>query len=248
MLLSDSLGPLARAVPLIAMIALSACATSGPNPAVQRAQSSYNAATQDPAVVEHATSELDQARALLSRAEAAQEEGEEDEAAHRAYLASQQVAVAEETAAFSQTREAILTADQTARTQQLEQELAALRAEQTSRGLVVTLSNFLFRTDSAELAPGAQSTIDQLATFLNDHPEQKVRIEGYTDSTGSDAYNLALSEQRAEAVRTALVIHGVDPSRIETQGLGEISPVAVNSTSQGRQMNRRVEVVILNAG
>lgn len=97
------------------------------------------------------------------------------------------------------------------RTQQLEQELEDLQAEQTCRGLVVTLGNLLFRTDSADLMPGAQSTIDQLAALLNDHPERKVRIEGYTDSTGSDAYNPVLSEQRAESVRSAPVLRGIDP-------------------------------------
>lgn len=244
MLWSDSLGALARVVPVFAIIVLGGCATSGPNSAVQQAQGSYDAASQDPDVVQYATSELDQARVLLDRAASAAEEGEQDEATHRAYLASQQVAVAHETAAFNQTTEAMRTAEQTARTQQLEQELAALQAEQTSRGLVVTLSNLLFRTDSAELVPGAQSSIDQLATFLENHPEQKVRIEGYTDSTGSEGYNLSLSQRRADAVRTAFVLRGIDPSRIETQGLGEMSPVADNSTTAGRQMNRRVEIIM----
>ena len=77
-----------------------------------------------------------------------------------------------------------------------------------------------------------------------DYPDRRVRIEGFTDSTGSDSYNQQLSESRAFAVRNALEQAGIDSSRIEVRGYGETNPVATNDTSEGRQLNRRVEVLI----
>ena len=86
--------------------------------------------------------------------------------------------------------------------------------------------------------------MDQLAQFLVEHPERRVQIDGFTDSVGTDAYNTDLSQRRADAVKTALVNRGVQPSRIGTEGYGKAYPVASNSDSGGRQLNRRVEVVI----
>ena len=114
--------------------------------------------------------------------------------------------------------------------------------------MVVTLGNVLFRTDSAELVPGASSQMDQLATVLKAHPDYRVEIDGFTDNTGSDTYNLGLSQRRAETVQRALTLRGVEPSRVVARGLGEASPVASNETGAGRQMNRRVEVLVQGAG
>jgi outer membrane protein OmpA-like peptidoglycan-associated protein len=123
------------------------------------------------------------------------------------------------------------------------QELADLQAKQTDRGLVLTLGDVLFDTGRATLKPGADRTIDRLAQALKDNPNTKVQIEGHTDSVGGDDYNLALSERRAEAVSDALRMRGVPSDRYEAKGLGKDFPVASNSTAEGRQQNRRVEII-----
>jgi outer membrane protein OmpA-like peptidoglycan-associated protein len=130
---------------------------------------------------------------------------------------------------------------------QLQAEVDQLKARQTDRGIVLTLGDVLFDTGRASLNPGAALKLDRLASFLNEHPDRRVQIEGFTDSVGGDAYNQDLSERRAEAVKAALTMRGIDPSRIATEGYGKAYPVASNSDSGGRQLNRRVEVVIGNA-
>ena len=135
-----------------------------------------------------------------------------------------------------------------ARAQELEKELSDLNAKMTDRGYVLTLGDVLFEFNKAELMPGAYRTMDQLTTFLDKHPERSVLIEGYTDSIGSSAYNLELSQRRADAVRIALIQRGIEIARIVTKGYGKDYPVASNNTEAGRQQNRRVEIVILDAG
>jgi outer membrane protein OmpA-like peptidoglycan-associated protein len=132
----------------------------------------------------------------------------------------------------------------TAQNQQLAQELANLKARETNRGLVLTLGDVLFNVNQATLTPGAMHSLTTLVTFLKEHPERRVTIEGYTDSTGSEAYNLVLSQRRAEAVRNFLIQNGVEISRLTATGYGEASPIAPNTTEAGRLQNRRVEVVI----
>ncbi len=135
-----------------------------------------------------------------------------------------------------------------ARARQLEEELTELQAQQTERGLVLTLGDVLFDTGKSDLKAGAQRSIDKLAQFLSENPERQVIVEGHTDAVGNDAYNLTLSQQRADAVKAALIIRGVAPGRIISRGYGEAYPVASNATDSGRQQNRRVEVIVLNAG
>jgi outer membrane protein OmpA-like peptidoglycan-associated protein len=131
--------------------------------------------------------------------------------------------------------------DETARVQA---ELDALKATPTPRGMVMTLGDVLFDTGRAELKSGATRKMDQLAQFLMEHPDRRVQIEGFTDSIGTDSYNEDLSQRRADAVKAALINRGVQPSRIGTEGYGKAYPVANNTDSGGRQLNRRVEVVI----
>jgi outer membrane protein OmpA-like peptidoglycan-associated protein len=135
--------------------------------------------------------------------------------------------------------------EETARAQA---ELEQLKATPTPRGSVMTLGDVLFDTGRAELKSGAGRKLDQLAQFLMEHPERRVQIDGFTDSVGSDTYNESLSQRRATAVKDALVSRGIDATRIATEGYGKAYPVANNGDSGGRQLNRRVEVVIGNGG
>jgi len=126
----------------------------------------------------------------------------------------------------------------------LQAEVDQLKATPTPRGLVLTLGDVLFDTGKAQLNPGSARKLDQLAQFLTDHPGRRVQIDGFTDSVGSESYNLSLSQERADTVRSSLVSRGIDRSRIGSQGYGKSFPVATNEESGGRQLNRRVEVVI----
>ena len=120
-----------------------------------------------------------------------------------------------------------------------------LNAKQTERGLVFTLGSILFRTNKATILPGAEESLDKLAAYLKAEPGRKIMIEGYTDSTGHSSYNMSLSEKRAKNVEAALEKIGVGSDRIESvKGFGDRYPVAANDTAEGRQENRRVEIVI----
>ncbi|MDP3373686.1 MAG: OmpA family protein [Hydrogenophaga sp.] len=130
------------------------------------------------------------------------------------------------------------------RNRQLETQLKELNAQQTPRGLVVTLGDVLYDVNRAELKPGGLRKVDQLVAVLNEFPQRNVLVEGFTDSTGADSHNLVLSGQRADAVRTALLRQGIDSARVTARGYGESSPVSSNASAAGRQMNRRVEIVL----
>jgi len=101
-----------------------------------------------------------------------------------------------------------------------------------------------FAVNSSEISPGFQTTLDQISNSLVQYPDSLVDVMGHTDSTGSDEYNMALSQRRAAAVGDYLVLRGVSRARIETIGYGERYPVASNDTPEGRARNRRVEIRI----
>lgn len=130
------------------------------------------------------------------------------------------------------------------RASELETQLEELNAKKTERGLVITLGDVLFDTNKAQLKSGGSRSLQKLADFLKQYPQRKARIEGYTDSTGGADYNQALSERRANAVRTSLADMGISNDRISTHGYGKDSPVATNDTASGRQLNRRVEIIL----
>ncbi len=130
------------------------------------------------------------------------------------------------------------------RIQQLEQQLSEYEQRRTEEGTVLTLREINFDLDSANLAPGDQQRLQPLADFLRENPDRAIVIEGHTDASGPDDYNLALSRDRADAVRNFLVSRGVDAGRITTRGMGEQFPVANNETPAGRLQNRRIEVTI----
>ena len=106
----------------------------------------------------------------------------------------------------------------------------------------VTLEGVRFAHDKSALAPNAPMILDETVTALQRCPGRQVRLSAHTDSTGSDKYNEALSQRRAESVRQYLVSHGIDASRIEAHGYGESQPIADNATEEGRAKNRRVEI------
>jgi outer membrane protein OmpA-like peptidoglycan-associated protein len=121
---------------------------------------------------------------------------------------------------------------------------ASVRRDENS--LAITFrSDVLFDVDSASLKPGAYDEVNHVADVLNKYPETRVAVNGHTDSTGSEQHNHDLSERRAAAVKDALTRGGVNPIRITSIGFGESRPVASNATEAGRQMNRRVTIVIV---
>lgn len=126
-------------------------------------------------------------------------------------------------------------------------QLALLNARESERGWVVTLGDVLFDTGKANLKSSTSQHLTNLATFLGKYPQRGAIIEGYTDSVGTEEYNLGLSERRADSVSNFLQAQGVQSSRLSSQGKGESFPVANNESASGRQQNRRVEVIITNA-
>jgi len=149
-------------------------------------------------------------------------------------------------AASTATRELAQTRERAADLAEANAALEALNAKQSSRGLIVTLGDMLFDTGKAEVKSGATRQLDEVATFLRENPDRQVMIEGFTDSVGADDYNQQLSDRRAAAVRDALTSRGVDGSRIVARGYGERFPVGTNADAGGRQLNRRVEIIVSN--
>ena len=128
---------------------------------------------------------------------------------------------------------------------EIERDLENARVERVGEGIKITFdSGILFDIDSADLQSESEENIRSLSEILNKYPDTEIVIEGDTDSTGSDEYNQALSERRAESVANFQVGLGVAAERIKIVGLGEMNPVASNDTVEGRRQNRRVEIAI----
>jgi outer membrane protein OmpA-like peptidoglycan-associated protein len=145
-----------------------------------------------------------------------------------------------ESAAAAETRQTA----QIVRARILEQFNRVLPTTDTPRGLVVNMGDVLFDTGKSDLRPEAREDLAKLAGIVLNYPSLRLTIEGHTDSTGSAESNQALSKERAEAVRDYLVSHGLSAGSLSAAGLGENNPVADNSTSEGRQQNRRVEIIV----
>lgn len=194
-----------------------------------------DAAAQQAAIAQRQASEA-QLRANASASQAAA-------ARQQAYVAQRQ-ANANAADAEAYRRQAV-TVD--AQNRELQAQLAELEARNTDHGMVITLGDLLFETGSANLRERGRVAIDKIADFLQRYPQRTVEVEGFTDNVGGQGYNQALSEHRADAVRFALVDRGIAASRITARGYGMSNPVASNADATGRQMNRRVEVVISDA-
>jgi outer membrane protein OmpA-like peptidoglycan-associated protein len=130
------------------------------------------------------------------------------------------------------------------RTQLLQQFNAILQTRDTPRGLVVNMSDVLFDTGKYSLRPIAREKLAKVAGIVSGHPGLRLAVEGHTDSVGGDDYNQTLSEQRGGSVRDYLTQQGMAPAAVTSRGFGKTQPVASNDTAQGRQQNRRVEIVI----
>jgi outer membrane protein OmpA-like peptidoglycan-associated protein len=130
------------------------------------------------------------------------------------------------------------------RAQLLRQFNAILQTRDTARGLIVNMSDVLFDTAKYTLRPLAREKLAKVAGIVSGHPGLRLDVEGHTDSVGSDEYNQRLSEQRGAAVRDYLTQQGMPASSVTAKGFGKTQPVASNDTAQGRQQNRRVELVI----
>jgi outer membrane protein OmpA-like peptidoglycan-associated protein len=129
---------------------------------------------------------------------------------------------------------------------ELDKDLQGAKVERVGEGIKITFdSGLLFDTNKSELRADVLAQLDKMATTVNKYPDTVIRVDGHTDSQGSDEYNQGLSERRAMAVKAALVDRSVAPARMVTFGFGETRPTASNDTSEGRQLNRRVEVAII---
>jgi outer membrane protein OmpA-like peptidoglycan-associated protein len=118
------------------------------------------------------------------------------------------------------------------------------RIRQDARGTIVSLADILFDFDKATLKRDVEFSLVRVATILNQFPEMQIAVEGHTDNVGTEAYNLDLSKRRAKAVFDFLVAQGVEASRMTSEGFGMSRPVAENTSEEGRQRNRRVDLVI----
>lgn len=214
---------------------------------------------------EDARAQAEQARAqaLAAMADAERMKAEAEKARQEAETARQEADTAR--AAAEQQKQALAVEADKARKaaeesdrlrQQAEQEKADLRAQllqqlntilatrDTARGLIANMSDVLFKTGSFELLSGARERLAKVSGIVIAHPGLHLEVEGHTDAVGSDDYNQKLSENRAQAVRDYLIQQGIPDSSIVSRGLGKTQPVATNDTPDGRQQNRRVELVL----
>ncbi len=189
-----------------------------------------------------AQAEADRAAAERAQAEAQQQQAQAD-AARAAALAEQQRAQAEAEKSRLAAEEAIRQKEEQ-RQRLLNQLNQVLETKDTDRGLVVSMPDVLFDTGSYTLKPAARERLARISGIVLAYPDLRLEIEGHTDSVGSDAYNQTLSEKRAASVRDYLVDSNVSINNVIARGFGKTRPVADNSTAKGRQLNRRVEMIV----
>lgn len=210
----------------------------------QQAEQARAEAEQAQIQAEQAKAEAERMRQEAQQAaeEAARQKAEAEQARQSALeqqkLAEAETEKARQAAAKAEGEKAQL------RAQLLQQLNSILQTRDSARGLIVNMSDVLFDTGSATLKPGAREKLAKISGILLAHPGLTLQIEGHTDSVGSDEYNQQLSERRSDSVRDYLAEAGVPVSAMSAKGFGKSQPVASNDTPEGRQRNRRVELVV----
>lgn len=197
--------------------------------AQMEAQQSQLAAQQSQAAADRSAAQKAEADAARARAEA-------DAANARAQAAESQRQAQQSQQSAADAREKLRS-----------QLNSVLETTETARGLIVHMGDVLFATNKYTLKPDAQVSLAKVSTILTLYPNLRVQIEGYTDSTGTPAYNQTLSENRADSVQNFLVQNGVPQGNVSAQGFGATNFVADNATAAGRQQNRRVNLVVSGA-
>ena len=187
-----------------------------------------------------------QRQAELNAAKQAQMQAEADAAAARQKAAAdaQAAALQAKEQAAREDAERARAATAALRKQLLDQLNSVLQTTDTPRGLVVNMADVLFAFGKYDLKPDAQLKLAKLAGIIQAHPGLHLAIEGHTDNVGSDEANMKLSQQRADPVRDVLIQQGLAPDTVTAVGMGKANPVADNSTPDGRQKNRRVEIIV----
>jgi len=208
-------------------------------------------AEQARAQAEQAKAEAEKAKAeAVAAAQEAARQKEEAEKAKAEAVAQQQVLAAETDkakAAAAQSENLRQQAEkekQDLRARLLQQLNSILATRDSARGLIANMSDVLFRSGSFELLPAARERLAKVSGIVLAYPSLHVAVEGHTDSVGGDDYNQALSEHRAQSVRDYFVQQGISSANVEAHGFGKTEPIASNDTAEGRQQNRRVELVL----
>jgi outer membrane protein OmpA-like peptidoglycan-associated protein len=209
-----------------------------------KAEADAQAAQQQAALAQQQADEDARRRAAAEQAQA------EAQRAQAAALAQQQQAQAEAAAALQaanqaeQQRQEAIRQKEEMRARLLAQLNQVLQTRDTARGLIVSMPDVLFDFNKYTLKPEARERLARISGIVLAYPDLKLDVDGYTDSIGSDEYNQTLSDRRAEAVRDYLVTSGVSMNNVAARGMGKADPIADNSTAAGRQLNRRVEMIV----
>ena len=169
----------------------------------------------------------------------------DEEAAEAKRKSDAEIAAREQAVRAAQAQtEAANREKQQLRARLLEQFNRVLPTTDTPRGLIVNMGDVLFDTGKSDLRSQAREALARLSGIVLNYPSLRLAIEGHTDSTGSETFNQTLSEKRADAVRDYLVTQGLEEGKLTAEGLGMTNPVSDNTTTQGRQKNRRVEIIV----
>src|SRR5215467_4631951 len=209
-----------------------------------RAEQAQKAAEEARTAAEKAKAEAEQAAQEAARQKEEAEKAKAEAVAQQQALAEQAARAQQAAAQSEQLRQQAEKEKQELRARLLQQLNSILATHDSARGLIASMSDVLFKTGSFELLPGARERLAKISGIVLAYPSLHLQVEGHTDSVGSDEYNQQLSEKRAGAVRDYLVQQGISEGAIEARGFGKTDPVASNETAEGRQQNRRVEMVI----